>query len=171
MDNFCEQLVARKRTNGDIVKAVLIILAFGLVGCALIFFALISGLLLLIVIGMFLIGLGVWLAAGLSVEYEYIVTNNEMDIDKILGKRKRKRMITVDLSTASQFEGLPCDEEKEAEVTVQASTGLREDAFILVCDHKDYGTVKIIFNPNDNTRKAIGQQLPSALRHKVNDNG
>ncbi len=171
MDSYCEQLVAKRRTGGDIVKVILTLLLSALVGTAIIFLALITGLLLMIVIGMFIIGMGFWLASGFSIEYEYIVTNNEMDIDKIIGKRKRKRMITVDLSNASQFASLPCADEKDADVTVQASTGMQEDAFILVCEHKDYGTVKIIFNPSDNTRKAIGQQLPRALRQKVDDNG
>jgi hypothetical protein len=29
-----------------------------------------------------------------DLEYEYILTNGELDIDKIMGKRKRKRMLT-----------------------------------------------------------------------------
>jgi len=170
MDIYSEQLVTKKRTGGDIAKIALTLLGSILVGSAVIFFSLISGFLVLIIGGMLIIGFGAWLAAGFGVEYEYIITNNEMDIDKILGKRKRKRMITVDLSKASQFGKMSGADEKDADVTVYASTGM-EDAHILICGHSDYGTVKIIFNPNENTRKAIEQGLPTALRRKVNDNG
>lgn len=38
---------------------------------------------------------GYILITNMSVEYEYIVTNGEMDIDKIIAKRRRKRLITV----------------------------------------------------------------------------
>ena len=34
--------------------------------------------------------LGVWLLGSTNVEYEYIITNNEMDIDKIIGKLAQK---------------------------------------------------------------------------------
>ncbi len=171
MDIYSEQLVTKKRTGGDVAKIVFTLLGSMLLGSAVIYFALISVFWVLIIGGMLIIGFGAWIAAGFGVEYEYIVTNNEMDIDKILGKRKRKRMITVDLSKATQFERMPGADEKDADVTVYASTGMEEDAHVLICGHSDYGTVKIIFNPNENTRKAIGQGFPPALRRKVNDNG
>ena len=173
MDNFCEQLVAKKRTGADIAKIVLTLLGSMLLGSAVIYFALISVFLVLILGGMIIIGLGAWIAAGFGVEYEYIVTNNEMDIDKILGKRKRKRMITVDLTRAVAFEPYTGqdDQDTEADVIVQASTGTEEDAYCLVCEHNDYGKVKVIFNPNERTRDSIIQELPRLLKQKVNDNG
>ncbi len=171
MDIYTEQLVTKRRTGGDVAKIALTLLGCMLLGAAVVFFSLISGFLVLIIVGLIIIGVGAWIAAGFGVEYEYIVTNNEMDIDKILGKRKRKRMITVDLSKATQFESMPEAGEKNVDVTVYASTGMEKDAHVLICEHSDYGTVKIIFNPNENTRKAIGQGLPPALRRKVNDNG
>lgn len=36
-----------------------------------------------------------WLITGMSVEYEYIVTNMDLDIDRIVAKRKRKRVLSV----------------------------------------------------------------------------
>ena len=51
-----------------------------------------------------------------------------------------------------------------ADVTVHASTGLEEDAFYLVTEHSDYGTVYLIFNPNKKIREAIMQELPYKLR-------
>ncbi|MDR1668901.1 MAG: DUF6106 family protein [Oscillospiraceae bacterium] len=35
----------------------------------------------------------------LNLEYEYIVTNGEMDVDKIMGRNLRKRLLTVDCRT------------------------------------------------------------------------
>lgn len=32
-----------------------------------------------------------------SIEYEYIVTNNELDIDKVMSKKGRKHLITIDI--------------------------------------------------------------------------
>ena len=36
-----------------------------------------------------------------SVEYEYIVINNNLDIDKIMAKKTRKRLISVDIKNAT----------------------------------------------------------------------
>ncbi len=170
MDNFCEQLVAKKRTGADIAKIVLTLLGCSILGLAAIFFGLLTGFLVLILIGMAIIGIGMWLSSGFSVEYEYIVTNNEMDIDKILGKRKRKRMITVDISRTTAFERYP-GQDTEADIIVHASTGTQEDAYCLVCEHNDYGKVRVIFNPNERTRDSIIKELPRLLKQKVIDNG
>ena len=35
-----------------------------------------------------------------SIEYEYIVTNNELDIDKVMSKKGRKHLITIDIGEA-----------------------------------------------------------------------
>lgn len=171
MDNFSEQLVAKKRTGADIAKIVLTLAGCSVIGLAAIFFGLLTGFLVLILIGMAIIGVGIWLSTGFNVEYEYIITNNEMDIDKILGKRRRKRMITVDLSRATAFEPYPGTQESEADVIVHASTGTEEDAYFLVCEHHDYGKVEIIFNPNERTRNSIIHEFPGLLKQKVNDNG
>ena len=45
----------------------------------------------------------VWLLTGMSYEYEYILTNDDLDIDKITGKRKRKRLITLKMNTVEEF--------------------------------------------------------------------
>ncbi len=170
MDIFSEQLVAKKRTGADIAKIVLTLLGCSIVGLAAIFFGLLTGFLVLVLIGMAIIGIGFWLSAGFSVEYEYIITNNEMDIDKILGKRRRKRMITVDISRATAFEPYP-GQDTEADVIVHASTGTEQDAYCLVCEHNDYGKVRVIFNPNERTRDSIIKELPRLLKQKVIDNG
>ncbi len=170
MDIFSEQLVAKKRTGADIAKIVLTLLGCSVVGLAAIFFGLLTGFMVLVLIGMAIVGIGLWLSTGFSVEYEYIVTNNEMDIDKILGKRKRKRMITVDISRATAFEPYP-GQDTEADVIVHASTGTEENAYCLVCEHSDYGKVRIIFNPNERTRDSIIHELPRLLKQKVIDNG
>ena len=36
-----------------------------------------------------------WLLTSLNIEYEYSVTNGDIDIDQITAKRKRKRIVSV----------------------------------------------------------------------------
>ena len=38
-----------------------------------------------------------WTAKNLDLEYDYILVNNELDIDRVLGGKARRRMITINL--------------------------------------------------------------------------
>ena len=171
MDNYCEQIVEKKMTSADMIRIVIISLALILGASACMFIAIFFRISFPIIFSVGLLGLGVWIVSGLNVEYEYIVTNNEMDIDKIIGRRKRKRMITVDLSKADDFGGYPPEEEIDADTTVHATTGLEKNAHYLLVEHNDYGKVKVIFNPNEKMREAIAQEVPKALSAKMKHDG
>ena len=43
------------------------------------------------------------LARGMSVEYEYAITNTELDIDMIRGKSRRKHITTINLKLSAFF--------------------------------------------------------------------
>lgn len=169
MDHYNEQLVEKMRTGVDTLKIVGIVLGSVVLAAGFMFLSML-GLSFFVVFAVGILILGIWLLSNTGIEYEYIVTNNEMDIDKIIGRRKRKRMITVDLSKAEEFSQYPSDHDINADAVVHATSGLEKDAHFLVLEHKDYGKVKIIFNPNEKIREAITQELPRALRAKLNNN-
>lgn len=171
MDNICEQLVQKRKTGRDIAKTALICAGLALCAAACIFFAFYSGIMVLFLAAVIPVFLIVWILMGMNVEYEYIVTNNEMDIDKIIGRRKRKRMITIDLNKTEDFGGYPPQAEIEAETTVHATSGLERDAHYLVVGHRDYGKVKVIFNPNEKLREAIAREFPRSVSAKLQQYG
>ncbi|MDE7361458.1 MAG: hypothetical protein K2N38_05940 [Oscillospiraceae bacterium] len=170
MDNICEQLVVKTRSGKDVAKMLGIMIGSVLLASVFMFIALAFGLTVMILLSVGILALGIWLLSGVNVEYEYIITNNEMDIDKIIGRRKRKRMITVDISKATEFGTFPSEEEVDADATVHATSGVEKDAHYLLVEHSGYGTVKVIFNPNERMREAIVQELPNALRAKIKHN-
>lgn len=116
MDIFMEQLVPKKKDLKDkclialiIVAAIVLTIVLGIITMSLSFqpqgqqpspvtsMASSFGLLFIA---------GVWYGAyylinSLSVEFEYIVTNSEIDIDKIMSKKRRKRLVTIDIKNAS----------------------------------------------------------------------
>lgn len=165
MDNICEQLVAKARTRGDTVKAVIIIAVMAIVTGGGVFLML-QGWTILIFPVVGVDAGGIWLLKGIGVEYEYIITNNELDVDKIVGKRKRTRLITVDLSKSADFFGYN-EKEGESDTTVFATSGLETDAYCLIVQHSDYGMVNIIFNPNERTKEAIAREVPNTLRTRI----
>lgn len=169
MDNFNEQLVTKARSGSDTAKAAAIIAGMVLIVGACVFFSF-QGWIILPVLAVGVVWCGIWLLKGIDVEYEYIVTNNELDIDKISGKRKRTRMITVDLSKSEDFFAYH-DDDGVFDTTVYAASGLEKDAYCLIVQHSDYGKVNIIFNPNECTREAIAREFPITLRSRLKQNG
>lgn len=169
MDNIAEQIVEKRRTGADTAKKILISAA-ALVIASFCMYLAIMGILTMVIFAVLALGGGVWLLGNFNTEYEYIITNNEMDIDKIIGKRKRKRMITLNISQAEEFAPYPPEKAVTADATVHAYSGSETDAYYLLVNHSDYGKVKLIFNPNQKMREAIMQELPHTLRIKLRNN-
>lgn len=167
MDTIAEQLIKKQMRGADYAKMVLITIGGLLLSSVFMFFSIFFRLFSLIFISVGILALTIWLLSNSYIEYEYIVTNNEMDVDKIIGKRKRKRMITVDLKNAESFEPYASAQDVRADATVHASDGLEKNAHQLIVTHSGYGKVKLIFNPNERIREAIMQEIPNSLRVKI----
>ncbi len=171
MDTISEQLVPKISTGADKVKKILVSLAAIMLASVLMWLAIVFNFYSLIILVLLVLYGGIWLVSNMSVEYEYIITNNEMDIDKIIGRRKRKRMITIDLATAEEFSPYSGDNDNiSADATVHATSGVEKNAHYLVAQHSAYGKVMLIFNPNEKTREAIMQEIPNSLRIKIRNN-
>lgn len=96
MDLFMEHLVQHKRTGKDFLILLAIIAGGGillLLSFIMLLFPATAGMWLLTAVA--IIFFTVLLIKRTSVEYEYILTNNELDIDKITAKSNRKRVATV----------------------------------------------------------------------------
>lgn len=104
------------------------------------------------------------------IEYEYIFTNGDMDVDKIMGQRKRKRLATIDISTLTQFGRIT--DEKRAEIlssdntVIDASDNLQTDNdYYLQCKHKNFGMCYLIFTPSDEFVEELKPYFPRALKN------
>ncbi len=100
MDIFMEYIVRHRKTGKDYAAIAGIVIG-GLVLCLLstimLTIPLVSGLWPLVVAG--IVYLAYILIRRKTVEFEYILTNNELDIDKIMAKSSRKHQITIDFKT------------------------------------------------------------------------
>ncbi len=93
MDVFIEKIVVRKRTAVDVLIVIgLIILSIFLIFFVLPFIPLINS------IWFFASAVVIFFAYNLAksryIEYEYSVTNGDLDIDTIIARRKRKRIFS-----------------------------------------------------------------------------
>ena len=153
-DVFIEYRVMKKRDKSDKAKIALVTVAAAFV--FLIFLAcgvLITSFFVLLDIGVIY---GWWFLLTLfNVEYEYALTNGEIDIDKITAKRKRKRLITVDLrkiDLLAPVSGAGHKREFESpdfRTKIDAASSPESpNAYFMVFSHPKSGYTRVIFEPD-----------------------
>ena len=127
-------------------------------------FSLLSGKFLLLLIGVAL-GFGTWyLWVQNCIEYEYIISGDELEITKILAQSKRKPMLTVPLKKVTAFGSLQQAENlSQSATTVLACSQQDDSAFYADFDHADYGQTRLIWTPNDDILLYLTNPLPRSI--------
>lgn len=162
MDTFIEQIVAIKKTGKTWFYYILIALAAITLMTAVFMIPYLKTF--FVVIDAFIL-YGVYkLYSLLSVEYEYIITNSTMDIDKIVAKSSRKRILSFDLSSVQRIE------KHNGKAPNNASKNLMyfcnkndEDAYLLFYKEEGKPEKVFVFAPNERTREAMKGFLPRHL--------
>ncbi|MBP5426680.1 MAG: hypothetical protein J6Y29_02100 [Clostridiales bacterium] len=91
------------------------------------------------------------------IEFEYILVNDELDIDKIMGKRKRKKLVTIKKSNVVHVGSVSDNEYKKykkasRKVIEAMSCKSQDNCYIALNDNK---STLVIINKNDDILKAI----------------
>lgn len=167
MDVFKEQNVARLQDGSDTAKRVMIAITSVCIAAGI--FVLTFGSMLmmigLIVAGGVMYG-GYYLVTSTYIEYEYIITNGEVDFDKIIAQRSRKRLCTVKLSTATEF-GVADDsantDNADTYVVATANDPEQTDYYLRV-KHKSLGDTVVYFTPSEEIVELIKPFLPRTMR-------
>jgi len=166
MDVFMELMVERKRDARENTLRVFIILSAVSLSFLIILATLFLGYLPLVIV----IGGVIWLTSyilkGLYVEYEYILTNKDLDVDKITGKRKRKRLVTLDLLTAYEFARYDENTEIKPDVTVAAHDNSYQNLWYLTAKHASLGKTLLLFTPTDKFAAAVNDALPPRYKNR-----
>ncbi len=167
MDHYNEQLVQKATETKDMILRVLISAAAVAMVALSVFAVYIFGFFPLVLIALGACYLAYIFIIGTFVEYEYIVTNNDLDIDKISGKRKRKRLITVKLNTVTEW-GEYTDKVKAGNIsaTVMASDATGYNAWYIIAKHEKYGNILVIFTPAKETIRNINYGVPYSVRKR-----
>jgi hypothetical protein len=158
-DVFKEQIIQRKKRLKDTILRILMI-----VGAAVIFFLALTNLPGFGVIIGFAAMFGAWYGMSfLNVEYEYVFTNGDLDIDAIYNRARRKRLFSGHVNNIE----IMCHAEDKihigeftcAEVTLDYSSGEPgENTYIFLMLHNGKRT-KFIIEPNEKMIKAISGVL------------
>ena len=104
MDKFKEFIVKKELTANEKISRVFIGLCAVSLAAAVFLITFTTALQLMGFFAAVLCIYGGWkLLSGFFIEYEYILTNFDLDIDKISNQAKRKRLCTIDLHTVTEI--------------------------------------------------------------------
>ena len=108
-----------------------------------------------------------YLLTGCYTEYEYTVTNGELDVDKIAGRRKRSHLLTVPVSKFTGFGVYTDQTDDPSDATLfLCSDNTGENAYYADFTTEEYGTARLIFTPNEEMVQTIVLFLPAALKRQ-----
>jgi len=171
MDIFVEQIVKKAPNGKDTAKKILIVVGMCLISALLAFVMMFipafAGIAFLLLFGV-MYG-GYYLITGVDVEYEYIVTNGEIDIDKIIAKRKRSRLITGKASSFEAFGKYENAPDIDSSVTIVSAvgtslSGAKTEEWYADFTHASAGKVRLVFSAEDKVIEAIRPFLPRQIK-------
>lgn len=162
-DVFIEKLVRRKPTASVIILKILVAFA-ALVICISVLFtplASIAGPIIFVAVG--------WIAwiliRRLNFEFEYSLTNGDLDIDTIIGFKKRVHMLSLHFYEIEfmapidpQYAGRFPDKDMETIYDVASSKDSPDRWFLIF--RKDGSRCKLIFEPNERMIQAMHHYNP-----------
>lgn len=169
-DVFLEQIIKKKSTMKDnFIKALI------LLGAILVFlFAFrfvwipefgVGSFAFLIAVGVLVFAW--YVITGLNLEFEYIYTNGELDIDKISAKRKRKRMLTVKINsfeTFGKYDHQKLKTEKFNKVFHACTQPLDESVYYAIFHGKEGQRCLLTISPNEKLLAEIEKQTKRRIR-------
>lgn len=161
MKDFVEQITERRRTAADFLKAIITyVIGFSLIGTV-VMLKINAWLVTIMVVG--IIYAMYKIVAEINVEYEYTLTQNEMDVDKIINRRNRKKIVSVNIRRADEFS--MCDGIKEKRFVndrnyrVFSACSDRRNGCYYMTFASDNGRGILFFSPNDDVREYIEKIL------------
>ena len=172
MDSFKEQIVRKIPSRKDKTSTLMLRIAGFALALFLVFFTLAfipQYLMLSILLGGFAIYGGYYFSLKNDVEYEYIFTNGELDVDKIVAQRTRKRLITMRFGSATDI-GIADDDYtvSDSKTLVMASANDAElKDYYVEFSHKSYGETALVFTPDEDMLEVIKPSLPRELSNKI----
>lgn len=172
MDIFTEQIVKRRFSGKDWM----ICLGASLGAFVLIYISIfillpltMMPLIPLVVIAGCIYGI-YWVYSLRNLEFEYSVTNGDLTVDKIINKRRRKRVISFDVRNAEEMGKYDANRMAQRELDkrlIASETETGENAWYILARTPKYGRTLLVFSPDEKVLDGIKAGLPRQLRIDV----
>lgn len=153
MDIFVEQLI-KKKLDGKDYLIIAGIIAAGVI-------LIIASTLIPMISAIVLVGVcfgAYYLITSRNLEFEYSVTNGDITIDKIINRRNRKRVISMDahnIDFMGRYDPKTHSGKNYAARIMVTESGDGKDAWCFSGNHPQKGSVLVVFNPNEKVLAAI----------------
>lgn len=172
MDTFVEQLVEIRNTGKVKLTKLFIWIACIMLSLGLICFSILNPkwafILSLVAIGS--LYLAYYLSSQLNAEFEYIITNRDIDIDKIVNQRKRYRMASFtidDILSIEKYDANRHHETKSSNINVYFGCTPNEESYAFFIKHSKKGHYVLVISPNDEVKTALKKFLPYTLKNSL----
>lgn len=170
-DHFTECLVKKVPDSSDNLKKILLILAAVIFTAGTIFLSFVTHFYLILAVTMVVLYGLYYFIKGMSIEYEYTFTNGELDIDKIMGQRKRQHLVTVDAGKFEAFGKMNADTPEKPDATLfLCSDNTGEGEYCADLTTEEYGETRIIFTPTEKMVSYIEDSLSPVLKYHRRQN-
>ena len=169
--SYLEHIVRRAPdTKTSVIKVAIIILSAILMYYVIILCQTFDGLLFLMPLFIAAVGwVGHRFYQNFNSEFEYILTDGELDIDKIAAKRRRKRLLNV--KTGNYELVAPYNDSNKRDfdagnfdLTLDVrSSPKAENVWFVICTVKDKGRVRVLFEPTDAMIAHLRRHIPQKV--------
>lgn len=169
MDVYLEYMIKKKKTHAEHILTVFYYLMAAAVSYILLFVKYITFLYPALVFGAFY--LAWYMSRKFNVEYEYILTNDELDVDRIIAKKIRKRLLTVSVrkfeimepAVGEGFEKAMSDPAIQVKFDASLGNGSENRYYAKFVNKKGENMV-LVFNPRDDMLRAMKQSNMLKIR-------
>ncbi len=161
MDVIYEQLISVKKKATDYILMAVIVVAAVALGAFLFMKSMEIPMLIFVIVGL-IYGV-IALLKCFFVEYEYIIVNGTVDVDKIVAKSSRKRLLSFETKDIVKCDRVVGGKIPQAGTKIKLVCGnLDETAYSLLIDSN--GTKKqLVFSPNEKLKAAIKETAPRII--------
>lgn len=172
MDTFIEQLVVIKNSGKVKATKIAIWVVCSLLALGLIAFAILSPTfsfpLLILAAAAFLCAY--YMCGQLNNEFEYIITNRDIDIDRIINKKKRIRMASFtcsDIINIEKYDPHRHFADKSRNINVYLGCTPDENSYTFTVKHPKNGHYFLVIAPNEEFKEAVRKFVPYALKNNI----
>lgn len=174
MDLFVEQLLTRRNPLKEQLFRLLMLIVFGFAAGFSILAALFSWFGMFSFLGILAAAAlcyGAWYLNGmLNLEFEYILTNGDVDIDSITNRAKRKRITSFECKNVESVERYRPDRKQDGKTVILAGNADAEMLMAIDVMSKKNGRILLVLEPEQKFYEAFRRCLPRSIAVTLPEN-
>lgn len=163
--DYRELIVPKLDNHGKLIG---ILAGGGLLTLAVIIIAIVSGRFLLLLLAL-VFGAGTfYLFYNNRIEYEYVISGDQLEITKILSQSRRKPMLTVSTDKFTAFGKLAeAPHISDSQTLVLACSAQDTACYYADFDHEQYGQTRLLITPNEDILLYLEKHLPRSIGFRL----